>query len=335
MNKLQLSSKYLSLIVTIFLFFLLFALGSLKFTGFFSLQNFLNLFIDNAYLIIMAIGTTFILIAGGIDISVGAVLSLTCMLSAYLLEMKHLNPFLVMALMLLMGAAFGLIQGALIHFFKMQPFIVTLAGMFFARGMTAVISIDTIDITDKTYELIANYRIPVFGGAFISISVVIAVIALLIAAYIAHFTKFGRTAYAIGGNEQSAVLMGLSVGRTKIGIYMLGGICSTLSGIVFSFYMRSGFTLHGLGMEMESIASAVIGGTLLTGGVGSVFGTLFGVLIQGTIQTLVMFQGTLSSWWTKIAVAILLCLFIVMQSLLTARRIRKKSQVLKSDISHT
>lgn len=137
-----------------------------------------------------------------------------------------------------MGAVFGLIQGSLIHFFKMQPFIVTLAGMFFARGMTAVISIDTIDITDKTYEFIANYTIPVFGGAFISISVVIAVVVLLIAAFIAHFTKFGRAAYAIGGNEQSAILMGLPVGRTKIGVYMLGGICSTLSGIVFSFYMR-------------------------------------------------------------------------------------------------
>lgn len=334
MKKLQLNSKYFSLLVTVLLFFLLFAAGSAKFTGFFSLQNFLNLFIDNAYLIIMAIGTTFILITGGIDISVGAVLSLTCMLSAYLLEMKHFNPFAVMALMILMGAAFGLIQGALIHFFKMQPFIVTLAGMFFARGMTAVISIDTIDITDKTYEIIANYRIPVFGGAFISISVVIAVIALLIAAYIAHFTKFGRTAYAIGGNEQSAILMGLPVGRTKVCVYMLGGICSTLSGIVFSFYMRSGFTLHGLGMEMESIASAVIGGTLLTGGVGSVFGTLFGVLIQGTIQTLVMFQGTLSSWWTKIAVAVLLCLFIVMQSVLTARRARKKAGSPKIDMPH-
>ena len=325
MNKPQLNSKYFSLVVTILLFVLLFAAGSMKYTVFFTLQNFLNLFIDNAYLIIMATGTTFVLINGGIDISVGAVLSLTCMLSAYLLESMHFNPFFVMFLMIALGAVFGLVQGSLIHFFKLQPFIVTLAGMFFARGMTAVISIDTIDITDKTYEIIANYRIPVLGGAFISISVVIAVIVLLIGIYIAHFTKFGRSAYAIGGNEQSAILMGLPVGRTKVCVYMLGGICSALSGIVFSFYMRSGFTLHGLGMEMESIASVVIGGTLLTGGVGHVFGTLFGVLIQGTIQTLIMFQGTLSSWWTKIAVAFLLFLFIVMQSLLTSSRLRKKS----------
>lgn len=325
MNRPHLNSRYFSLIVTIALFVMLFAAGSMKYTGFFSLQNFLNLFIDNAYLIIMATGTTFVLINGGIDISVGAVLSLTCMLSAYLLEFKHFNPFVVMFLMIAMGAVFGLIQGSLIHYFKLQPFIVTLAGMFFARGMTAVISIDTIDITDKTYELIANYRIPIGRGGFISISVVIAIIVLLIGIYIAHYTKFGRAAYAIGGNEQSAILMGLPVGRTKIGVYMLGGICSALAGIVFSFYMRSGFTLHGLGMEMESIASVVIGGTLLTGGAGYLFGTLFGVLIQGTIQTLIMFQGTLSSWWTKIAVAILLCLFIVMQSLLTTRKSKKKS----------
>lgn len=324
MKRLQLNSKFLSLYITIALFFVLFAVGSSMYRGFFSLQTFLNLFIDNSFTIIIATGMTLVLIIGGIDISVGSVIAFICMLSAYLLEMKQFNPVLVMGLMILTGAAFGLIQGSLIHFFKMQPFIVTLSGLFFARGMTAVISIDTINIKNKLYSDIANYRIYIIGKSFISVGAVIALVVMLIAIYIAHFTKFGRTAYAIGGNEQSAILMGLPVGRTKVLVYTFSGTCYAIAGIVFSFYMLSGYTLHAQGAEMDAIASAVIGGTPLTGGVGYIFGTLFGVLIQGIIQTLIMFQGTLSSWWTKIAVALLLCLFIVMQRLLTMRKKGKK-----------
>ncbi len=319
------NSKFLSLYITIFLFFVLFTIGSFLYTGFFSLQTFFNLFIDNAFLIVSASGMTMVLIIGGIDISVGSVIALTCMLSAYLLEFKNFDPVLVMVLMILMGAVFGLIQGCLIHFFKIQPFIVTLAGLFFARGMTAVISTDTINIKNKLYSDISNYRIYIYDKAFISIGVVIALVVMVITIYIAHYTRFGRSVYAIGGNEQSARLMGLPVGRTKILVYTFSGVCYAIAGIVFSFYMLSGYTLHQQGGEMDAIASAVIGGTSLTGGVGYVFGTLFGVLIQGVIQTLIMFQGTLSSWWTRIAVALLLCLFIMIQRLLTIRRDPKKN----------
>lgn len=319
------NSKFLSLYITIFLFFVLFTVGSFLYTGFFSLQTFFNLFIDNAFLIVSASGMTMVLIIGGIDISVGSVIALTCMLSAYLLEFKNFDPVLVMVLMILMGAVFGLIQGCLIHFFKIQPFIVTLAGLFFARGMTAVISTDTINIKNKLYSDISNYRIYIYDKAFISIGVVIALVVMVITIYIAHYTRFGRSVYAIGGNEQSARLMGLPVGRTKILVYTFSGVCYAIAGIVFSFYMLSGYTLHQQGGEMDAIASAVIGGTSLAGGVGYVFGTLFGVLIQGVIQTLIMFQGTLSSWWTRIAVALLLCLFIMIQRLLTIRKDPKKN----------
>lgn len=319
MKKL-LNSKFLSLYITIFLFFVLFSIGSVLYTGFFSLQTFLNLFIDNAFLIISASGMTMVLLIGGIDISVGSVIALTCMLSAYLLELKNFNPVLVMVLMILMGAGFGLLQGCLIHFFKIQPFIVTLAGLFFARGMTAVISTDTINIKNKLYTDISNYRIYLYDKSFISIGVVIALIVMCITIYIAHYTRFGRSVYAIGGNEQSARLMGLPVGKTKVLVYTYSGVCYAMAGIVFSFYMLSGYTLHQQGGEMDAIASAVIGGTSLTGGVGYVFGTLYGVLIQGVIQTLIMFQGTLSSWWTRIAVALLLCMFIMIQRLLTIRK---------------
>lgn len=321
MIKLKLNSRYFALYITIILFLILFTIGSCIYTGFFSLQVFLNLFIDNAYLIVIAVGMTFVLIIGGIDISVGSVIAMICMLSAYLLEKQHFNPYLVMIIMLLTGAIFGFIQGVIIQFFKVQPFIVTLAGLFFARGMTAVISTETINIKNSVYVNIANARIYIFKNAFISINVVIALLVLLVAIYIAHYTKFGRTAYAIGGNENSALLMGLPVAKTKVLIYTLSGICSSIAGILFSFYMLSGYTMHAFGAEMDAIASAVIGGTPLTGGAGYVIGTLFGVLINGTIQDLIMFQGTLSSWWTKITIGILLCLFIVIQRFLTVRRI--------------
>ena len=325
MKKMQLSYKYVNLIITILLFFALFAVGSVLYTGFFSTQVLLNMLIDNAFLIITAIGMTFVLIIGGIDLSVGSLIALVCMFSAYLLEMQHLSPFVVIPAMLLMGILFGLIQGSFIHFFNIQPFIVTLAGMFLARGLCYVISIDTIMITDPFYQFVATYRIPLPFNSFISISVLIALVLVLAALYLINYTKFGRNLYAVGGNAQSAMLMGLPVGKTKVLVYGLSGFCSALSGIVFSFYMLSGYGLHAVGLEMDAIASAVIGGTPLTGGVGFVTGTVFGVLIQGVIQTIIMFQGTLSSWWTKIAVAFLLCLFIVLQRIVVARKERTKS----------
>lgn len=321
----QLSYKYINLIITVVLFFALFAAGSVLYNGFFSTQVLLNMLIDNAFLIITAIGMTFVLIIGGIDISVGSVIALVCMLSAYLLEIQHLSALIVIPLMLLMGFLFGIVQGSFIHFFTIQPFIVTLAGMFLARGLCYVISIDTIMITNSFYQFIATYRIPLPFDNYISISVMIALALVAAALYLNNYTKFGRAVYAIGGNAQSAMLMGLPVGRTKVLVYGLSGFCSALSGVVFSFYMLSGYGLHAMGLEMDAIASAVIGGTPLTGGVGFITGTVFGVLIQGVIQTLIMFQGTLSSWWTKIAVAFLLCLFIVLQRIVVSRKERTKS----------
>ncbi|MDF2614357.1 MAG: transporter permease [Clostridia bacterium] len=319
--KTNLQTKFIPILITFLLLIGLFAFGSFKYTGFFSLQNFLNLLIDNAFLLITAVGMTFVLITGGIDISIGAVIAFVCMLSADLLQ-KGWNAAVVMVLMLVIGCAFGTGMGILITKFKMQPFIVTLAGMFLARGLCYVVSIDTIIIDNPVYVAISQSRVPI-GSGFISWSVVIALVVLAAAYYILHFSKFGRTVYAIGGNEQSARLMGLPVDSTKILVYTLNGFCSALAGLVFSFYMLSGYGLHTVGLEMDAIAAAVIGGTLLTGGVGYVIGTLLGVLTQGAIQTLIMFEGTLSSWWTKIVVAALLCLFILIQRVFTLVKAKK------------
>jgi simple sugar transport system permease protein len=241
-----------------------------------------------------------------------------------LLETVGLSPFVVIPIVLLFGVALGALMGTIIHYFKVQPFIVTLAGMFFARGMCFVISTNAITINDPLYRALALYRIPIMEKTFVSINVVVVLVVLIVAFYLAHFTRFGRTVYAIGGNEQSALLMGLPVRRTKILVYTLSGFCSALAGVVFSIYMLSGYGLYTVGLEMDAIASVVIGGTLLTGGVGYVLGTVFGVLIQGLIQTIIMFQGDLNSWWTKIVVGLLTLLFIGIQSLIMSRsRVRR------------
>ena len=311
----SLDSSYLAPAITVSLFVLVFGIGSVSYNGFFSLQVLLNLLIDNAFLLVVAIGMTFVILSGGIDLSVGSVVALTTMLSAYLVQEMHWNPVLVVSVVLLLGIALGAGMGALIHFFKLQPFIVTLAGMFFARGLCYVISINAITITDPLYTAFAQTQIPVFG-AFVSPSVIIALAMMALAVYLAHYTRFGRTVYAIGGNEQSALLMGLPVGRVKIMVYAFSGFCAAMGGVLFSFYMLSGYGLHASGTELDAIAAVVIGGTLLTGGVGYVFGTMFGVLILGVIQTLITFDGSLSSWWTKIVIGTLLLIFCVAQRLL-------------------
>ena len=312
----KINTRTLPLLVTSILFALLFGFGSVSYDAFFSAQVFLNLLIDNAFVTVVAIGMTFVILTGGIDLSVGSIVALTTMVTASLVEHHHWSIWSVVPLVLIMGSAFGMLMGALIHFFRLQPFIVTLGGMFLARGLCYVISIDSIAITDETYAAISQYRISFGEEAFLSVSAVIALVTLAIAIYLAQYTRFGRTVYAIGGNERSALLMGLPVGRTKILVYSLSGFCSALGGVLVTFYMLSGYGLHALGLEMDAIAAAVIGGTLLTGGVGYVAGSLVGVMILGVIQSLIAFDGSLSSWWTRIAIGVLLCVFCLMQRLL-------------------
>ncbi|WP_438448424.1 galactofuranose ABC transporter, permease protein YjfF [Gorillibacterium sp. sgz5001074] len=304
--------------VTIGLFVLLFAAGSFRYTGFFSTQVLMNLLIDNAFLLIVAVGMTFVIVSGGIDLSVGSMIALTTMISASLLQ-SGWSPVVVIPLVLALGAAFGWGMGAIIHIFQIQPFIVTLAGMFLARGLCYVISINTITIDNGFYTSMAQTKIRFPGGDFISVSVLIALAVVGVGIYLARYTRFGRNTYALGGSEQSALLMGLPVGRTKMMVYMFSGCCSALAGIVFTFYMLSGYGLHAMGMELDAIAAVVIGGTLLTGGVGTIAGTFFGVMIQGVIQTIISFEGTLSSWWTKIVIGALLFLFILLQKILSER----------------
>jgi len=304
--------------ITIGLFVAMAAFGGVRYQGFLSLQVFLNLLIDNAFLCVVAVGMTFVILSGGIDLSVGAVIALTTMISAALLQAGW-NAWAVMLAVLAIGAAFGALQGFLIQRFGLAPFIVTLAGMFLARGCCYLISTESIPITDATYTAIAQARIPAGLDASLTVGAAIAIVIVLAGMRIAHATEFGRTVYAIGGGESAARLMGLPVAATRVRVYLLSGFTAALAGIVMTFYMLSGYSLHAVGLELDAIAAVVIGGTLLAGGVGYVAGTLFGVLILGIIQTLIAFDGTLSSWWTRIVVGVLLLLFCLLQRLFEAR----------------
>ena len=335
----NIDSKNYLLIVTICLFIVMYIAGIVIYSdkGFGKMQTFLNMLIDNAGLLIAASGMTLVMIAGGIDISVGSMVCLVCMILSYSMERLGSPSLAACVAVLLLGVLFGALHGWLISYMKLQPFIVTLAGLFFYRGIAAVISSDQISIKiNKTFLAIAENKINIFLGStvnkhgvrmypYVHPTVVIALITVAIIWFILKYTRFGRNLFAIGGNEQSALLMGINVNRTKFMAYTLEGFLASLAGLVFCLNTTSGFVEQARGFEMDAIASAVIGGTMLTGGVGTIVGTVFGVLIKATIETLIRCQGTLSSWWNKIVLSTILCFFIVLQSMFIILKNRKKS----------
>ena len=309
----------LSLAVTVSLFVALSLAGGLRYEGFLAPQVFLNLLIDNAFLLVVAAGMTFVILTGGIDLSVGAVVAFSTVLLASLVERHGWHPLGAMALALGVGTTFGASMGLVIQRYRLPPFVVTLAGMFLARGAAMLISVDSIGMNNAFQMALAGVRFPV-GSASLSLGAVTALVVVAMAMLVARSTQFGRTVYAIGGNEQSAALMGLPVSSTIVKVYALSGFCAALGGVLYTVYMLSGYSLHASGLELDAIAAVVIGGTLLSGGSGQVLGTLFGVLVLGLIQTLIAFDGTLSSWWTRIVVGLLLLLFCLLQRLLVRRR---------------
>ncbi|MBB3913111.1 galactofuranose ABC transporter, permease protein YjfF [Rhizobium fabae] len=307
------NSKYLPLLATIVIFVLAYAGCTLQYPNMLSTRVIGNLLTDNAFLGIAAVGMTFVIISGGIDLSIGSVIAFTGVFLAVILQKTSIHPLLAFALVLVITTTFGAIMGAIIHYLEMPAFIVTLAGMFLARGMAFVLSIDSIPIDHEYYSTLTSlyYRLP--GGGRLTLIGGIMLLVFAAGVFIAHRTRFGTNVYALGGGPQTARLMGVPVGRTTIQIYALSGFLAGLSGIVFSLYTSAGYSLAAVGVELDAIAAVVIGGTLLTGGAGFVAGTLIGILIQGLIQTYITFDGTLSSWWTKILIGLLLFAFILMQ----------------------
>ena len=305
-------SRQLPLLVTGTIFAALFATAAHFYEGFFSSRVFVGLLADNAFLGIAAVGMTLVIFSGGIDLSVGAVIGFTSIFTATLIERHQMAPGLAWVLGLAAGTSLGAGMGALIHFFRLPPFLITLAGMFLARGAGFWITTESVGIGHELYGKISGFEL-LLGTVALPANALILLAVVLAGWVIAHHTRFGRSLLAVGANEQSALLMGLPIGPAKVGVYALNGLGAALAGIVATFYTGSGNPSMGLGLELDAIAIVVMGGTLLTGGRGHMLGTLLGVLIFGTIQAAILFDGRLSSWWMRIVVGALLLVFILLQ----------------------
>ncbi|MCR2764422.1 sugar ABC transporter permease YjfF [Microbacterium sp. zg.B48] len=292
-----------------------------RFPKFLSPGNLSALLLDNAYLVVLAVGLTFVILTGGIDLSVGSVMAFTGILGASLLA-QGMPAGIVVPIMLVSGALIGLLIGVLVHYFDVQPFIASLAGLFLARGLAFVVSLSSIRVEDPAVLWLQRTRFQV-AGWYITPTGIIALVAVAIAAYVLLWTRFGRTVYAIGGGEQSARLMGLNVARTKVMVYVISGVCGGLAGLLLTAYSGAGYPRNGIGTELDAIAAVVIGGTLLSGGTGYVLGSLIGVLVYGTIKKVISFMGAEQAW-TQIIIGALLLLFIVVQRVIVTRSQRRR-----------
>jgi galactofuranose transport system permease protein len=279
-----------------------------------------SLLLDNAYLLILAVGMTFVILTAGIDLSVGSVMAFTGILGASLVS-QGVPAIVAVPLMVASGALVGLLIGVLVQYFDVQPFIASLVGMFLARGLAFVVSLRSIKIEEPSILWLQSTRFRL-GDWYITPTGIIALLVVVAGALILQFTRFGRTIYAIGGNEQSARLMGLPVVRTKILAYVISGICGGLAGLVLTAYQGAGYPLNGTGAELDTIAAVVIGGTLLTGGSGYVVGSMIGVLVYGTIASVISYLGAEQSW-KRIIVGGLLLVFVVVQRVIVARSSRR------------
>ena len=333
-QKRSLSDTTLLLAITIIVFFLMYV-GAMIFQGggFLKAQTFFNILNTNAALLITSCGLSLVMITGGIDISVGGVVALVSMSCAVYLDYMGGNVAVSILIALGIGLAFGVVQGFLVAYLDIQPFIVTLAGMFFARGMTTIVHTEPFNVENEAFTALKETRVVVPGmgsvnrlgnyvDAYVEIGVLVALVIVVLMFVMLRWTKLGRHFYAVGGNQQSALMLGINVKRTRFLAQMLSGVLAGIAGYVYFLHVGSGSPSHATGMEMNAIASSIIGGTLLTGGVGNIIGTFFGVISLSTIQNIVSSAGLDQAWWTGITIAAMLCLFLVIQSVVLARKNR-------------
>lgn len=328
----MMSDTNLLLTITIVVFVLMY-LSAMLFIGrgFLRFQMFFNILNENAALIILSCGMSIVMITGGIDISVGKLTALICMSAAVNLDYQGGNVMTAVLLSLAIGIAFGLVQGYLVAYLDIQPFIVTLAGMFFAKGMTTIVNSTQFNVENEAFVALKNTRVYVPGTGYVNrlgvyvpsyveIGVIIALLTVALLFVILRWTKLGRSFYAVGGNSQSANMLGINVKRTKFLAHLLCGLLAGIGGFVYFLHVGSGAPSHATGAEMNAIASSIIGGTMLTGGVGNIIGTLFGVLSLSTIKNIVTMLGLDDAWWTNITVALMICIFLVVQSVVLLRK---------------
>ena len=340
----------LLLTITICIFVGMYVLAMLIWGGGFRKPQMLfDILNDNAYLVIISCGLTIVMITGSIDISVGGVTALVAMVDVMILN-GNLSLFngliaslglpdswrIVFALLmaLLIGLAFGAVQGFLIAHLEIQPFIITLAGMFFARGMITIVSVDPQKAPQSLMDILqTRIDIPWLGTvnkrgvlipARMEIGVLIAVVIVILIYLLLRKRQLGRAFYAVGGNQQSALMLGINVRRTRFMAHLLSGLLSGIAGFVFMMHTGAGNATNATAAEMNAIASSIIGGTLLTGGVGNVIGTFFGSMILATIQKIIALSPLNASWWQEMASGAMLSFFILLQSVVLMRKNRSK-----------
>lgn len=328
----KMSDTNLLLLITVVIFLLLY-IGAIIFQGggFTKPQMFFTILNSNAALIITSVGMSIVMISGGIDISVGGVVALVSMCCAVYLDFHNGNILGSILIALGIGLAFGIIQGFLVAYLDIQPFIVSLAGMFFARGMTTIVNTAPFNVENEAFNKLKLTRINVPGmgsynrkgiyiPAYVEIGVVVALLVVVVLFLVLRYTKLGRSFYAVGGNKQSALMLGVNVKRTKFLSHVICSLLAGIGGYVYFLHVGSGAASHATGMEMNAIASSIIGGTMLTGGVGNVIGSFFGVLSLSTIQNIVASAGLDEAWWTGITIAAMLCLFLLIQSIVMRQK---------------
>ncbi len=333
MDKINnLTDTNLLLMITIVIFFVMY-ISAMIFQGggFRKPQAFFDLLNANGALIVLACGLSLVMITGGIDISVGGVTALVSMCCAVYLDHMGGNVFVSILIALAIGLAFGAFQGFLVAYLDIQPFIVTLAGMFFARGMTTIVNNKPFNVANEDFSKLKMTRVivPFMGStnrkgdyidAYIEIGVIVALLVVVAMFCLLRWTKLGRSFYAVGGNRQSALMLGINVKRTRFLSHLICGLLAGIGGYIYFLHVGSGSPSHAMGAEMDAIASSIIGGTMLTGGVGNIAGTLFGVMSLGTILKIVAAAGLGEAWWVGITRALMLCLFLVIQSVIMSRK---------------
>ncbi|MFL5670153.1 MAG: ABC transporter permease [Chloroflexota bacterium] len=306
-GTLQRGGAFVALVVVTLLASLIFG------TRFASVDNFLNILEASSFLGLVSVGMTFVIIGGGIDLSVGSLLALSAVLAAFGSQYGT-----VAAILLPLGVCglIGLANGLLIARARMAAFIVTLCALLFARGLAFAVS----DEGNLIFHIPDGLAVSWLGqGSIVGIRVpiVIAGIAFLVGWLVLNRTRYGIAVTAIGGNEDAARLMGLPIARVKTAMYLASGLLAGLAGLLVAARSSSGQSTIGVGLELQAIAAVVIGGTLLTGGSGSILGTLAGVLLLNVINNVINQVGTLSSYFQQVVSGVFLIAVVLIQRYLS------------------
>jgi galactofuranose transport system permease protein len=282
-------------------------------TRFASVDNLLNILEASSFLGLVAVGMTFVIIGGGIDLSVGSLLALAAVLAAY---GSQYGSAAAVALPLAVCGLIGLFNGALIARARLAPFIVTLVALLFARGLAFSVS----DEGNTIFHIDDHLAVVWLGqGSIVGIRVpiIIAAVAFMVGWLVLNRTRYGMAVTAIGGSEDAARLMGLPIARVKTTMYLVSGLLAGLAGLLVAARSSSGQSTIGVGLELQAIAAVVIGGTLLTGGSGSMMGTLSGVLLLNVINNVINQVGTLSSYFQQVVSGVFLIIVVLIQRYLS------------------